>query len=78
MLPLQFGIPGGPELLIILLIFLVGSVVAFALAYYVYTDAEKRGEDNGALWALAAGLASLVASPLGGLVVLFVYVLQRD
>ena len=75
---LQFGIPGDPELLIVLLVFLVGPVIAFVLAYYVYTDAEKRGEDNGALWALAAGLASLVASPIGGFVVLFVYVLQRD
>ena len=78
MLALQFGIPGGPELLIVLLVFLVAPVVAFALAYYIYSDAEKRGEDNGALWALAAGLASLVASPIGGFVVLFVYVLQRD
>ena len=75
MLPLQFGIPGGPELLIG---FLIGPVVGVVLAYYIYTDAEKRGEDNGALWALAAGLASLVASPIGGFVVLFVYVLQRD
>ena len=39
---------------------------------------EKRGADNGALWAVVAGLASVVATPLGGLVVLFVYVLQRD
>ena len=78
MLPLQFGVPGGPELLIILLIFLIGPVVGFVLAYYIYTDAEKRGEDNGALWAVVAGLASVAATPFGGLVVLFVYVLQRD
>jgi hypothetical protein len=75
MLPLQFGIPGGPELLIGLLI---GPIVGFVLAYYIYTDAEKRGEENGALWAVVAGLASVAATPLGGLVVLFVYVLQRD
>ena len=75
MQPIQFGIPGGPELLIILLI---GPVIAVALAYYIYTDAEKRGEDNGALWAVVAGLASIVASPIGGLIVLFVYVLQRE
>ncbi|PSP66034.1 hypothetical protein BRC85_11520 [Halobacteriales archaeon QS_1_69_70] len=75
MLPIQFGIPGGPEILIFLLI---GPVIAVALAYYIYTDAEKRGEDNGALWAVVAGLASIVASPIGGLIVLFVYVLQRE
>ena len=78
MLPIQIGIPGGPELLIVLLIFLVGPVIGAALAYYIYTDAEKRGEDNGALWAVVAGLASIVATPIGGLIVLFVYVLQRE
>ena len=77
MLPLQVGIPGGPELLILLLIFLIGPILGFALAYYIYMDAEKRGEENGALWAVVAGLASVAATPLGGLVVLFVYVLQR-
>ena len=75
MLPIQIGIPGGPELLIL---FIIGPVIAVALAYYIYTDAEKRGEDNGPLWAVVAGLASIVASPLGGLIVLFVYVLQRE
>ena len=75
MLPIQIGIPGGPELLIL---FIIGPVIAVALAYYIYTDAEKRGEENGALWAVVAGLASIVASPLGGLIVLFVYVLQRE
>jgi len=78
MLPLQFGIPGGIELLIILFVFLLGPVLAFVLAYYIYTDAQKRGEENGALWAVVAGLATIVATPIGGLVVLFVYVLQRD
>ena len=75
MRPLQFGIPGGPELLVL---FIIGLVIAVALAYYIYADAEKRGEDNGALWAVVAGLASIVASPIGGLIVLFVYVLQRE
>ena len=75
MLALQFGIPGGPELLLTLL---VGPIVGLVLAYYVYTDAEKRGADNGALWAVVAGLASVAATPFGGLVVLFVYLLQRD
>jgi uncharacterized membrane protein len=61
-------------LLIVLLLFLVGPILGFALAYYIYTDAETRGADNGALWAVVAGLASVAASPLGGLIVLFVYV----
>ncbi|WP_254839914.1 hypothetical protein [Natronomonas marina] len=78
MLPLQFGIPGGPELLIVLLLFVLSLVVPFVLAYYIYTDAERRGEENGALWAVVAGLAAIVATPVGGLLVLLVYVLQRD
>lgn len=75
MLPLQFGVPGAPELLVLLLI---GIIIPFVLAYYIYTDAEDRGEENGALWAVVAGLAAIVATPVGGLVVLVVYVMQRD
>jgi uncharacterized membrane protein len=78
MLPLQFGIPGGPELLIVLLLFVLSLVVPFVLAFYIYTDAERRGEENGALWAVVAGLAAIVATPVDGLLVLLVYVLQRD
>jgi hypothetical protein len=74
MVPLQFGMPGGPELLIIGLIFLV---IPFVLAYWVYTDAEKRGDDRAALWALAVG-GLTVLTGLGGLVALAVYLWQRD
>jgi hypothetical protein len=74
MVPLQFGMPGGPELLIIGLLFLV---IPFVLAYWVYTDAEKRGDDRAALWALAVG-GLTVLTGLGGLVALAVYLWQRD
>jgi hypothetical protein len=53
-------------------------ILPFVFAYYVYTDAEERGEENAALWALAAGLAGLIASPIGGLLVVVVYIWQRD
>lgn len=46
MFSLQFGIPVAPELLIRLLI-----VLPFAPAYWTYTDAERRGEDNAAMGA---------------------------
>ena len=52
MVTLQMGLPGGPELLIIGLFFLV---VPFVLAYWVYNDAENRGDDRAAFWALAVG-----------------------
>lgn len=75
MYPLQIGIPGGPELLIVLLIFLI---LPFLFAYYVYNDAERRGDENAALWAVVAGLATIVGTPVAGLLVVVVYVWQRD
>lgn len=75
MYPLQIGIPGGPELLIVLLIFLI---LPFLFAYYVYNDAERRGDENAALWAVVAGLAAIVGTPVAGLLVVVVYVWQRD
>ena len=78
MLPLQFGVPGGPELLIILLIGLViGLLIPLALGYFVYNDATSRGNDNAALWAVVvAGLTAVTF--LGGLVALATYFWQRD
>lgn len=74
MVPLQFGLPGGPELLIIGLIFLI---VPFVLAYWAYTDAEGRGENNAALWAvLVGGLTYLTF--FGGFLALAVYIWQRE
>lgn len=72
MFPLQFGIPVGPELLILVL----RIVLPFALAYWTYTDAERRGEDNAALWVLAVG-ALPVTTLAGRFVALAVYVWQR-
>jgi hypothetical protein len=74
MFPLQFGVPGGPELLVILLIVLIPIAIGFAM----YRYAASRGDDNAALWAVIAAVASLVATPLGGLLVFVVYVWQRD
>ena len=78
MLPLQFGVPGGPELLIILLIGLViGLLIPLALGYFVYNDATNRGNDNAALWAVVvAGLTAVTF--FGGLAALAVYIWQRD
>lgn len=74
MVPLQFGIPGGPELLIIGIVFLI---VPFLLAYWVYNDAEARGDDKAAFWALAVGALTFLTF-FGGLLALAVYIWQRD
>jgi len=74
MVPLQMGLPGGPELLIIGIILLV---IPFVMAYWVYTDAESRGDDRAAFWALAVGGLTFLTF-FGGLLALVVYVWQRD
>lgn len=74
MLPLQFGIPAGPELLILGLLFLI---VPFIMAYWVYNDAERRGDDNAALWALAVGALTYLTL-FGGFLALAVYIWQRE
>lgn len=70
--PLQ--IPGGPELLIVALIFMI---VPFAMAYWVYTDAERRGNDNAALWAVAVGGLTYLTF-FGGFLALAVYLWDRE
>lgn len=73
MVPLQFPILGGPELLIVVLIFLV----PFALTYWVYTDATNRGNDKAALWAIGVGVLTLLTF-FGGIIALVVYLWDRD
>ncbi|MCQ4332061.1 hypothetical protein KM295_00890 [Natronomonas sp. F2-12] len=51
-------------------------VIAAAMAYWVYTDAEKRGKDNALLWGLGVGILTLLTL-LGGIVALIVYVWKR-
>ena len=41
-------------------------ILPFVVAYWVYDDAESRGEENAALWAVVAGLASILATPSVG------------
>jgi hypothetical protein len=78
--PLQFGLPGGPELLIVFLVglvlFVVSVVAAAGASYWVYTDATERGRDDAALWAVGTLLGFLVAG-VGGIAVLVVYLLVR-
>lgn len=74
MIPLQFGMPGGPMLLILGLLFVI---VPFVLAYWVYTDAEQRGNENAALWAVGVGGLTFLTF-FGGLLALVVYIWDRE
>lgn len=70
------GLPGGPELLVLLLI---GIIVTVLPAYFVYSDATKRNNDNAVLWTVATILGGLVGSIFGALLVLVLYlIVGRD
>jgi hypothetical protein len=74
---LQLGVPGGPELFIVGVIALLVLVLPFVLAYWVYSDASVRGDENAALWALAVGGLTLLTF-FGGFLALAVYIWDRD
>lgn len=51
-------------------------VIAALLAYWVYTDATKRGNDNAVVWALGIGILTLLTL-IGGLIGLGIYLYTR-
>jgi threonine/homoserine/homoserine lactone efflux protein len=53
---LQFGLPGAPELLVLLVTFLLPLVVSVV----IYRDADRRGSRHALAWALGAFFGSLV------------------
>lgn len=75
--PLQAGFPGGPESLAVGVVTSAFLVVTFVMAYWVYSDAVKRGNYNGVYWAMAVVALSFLTL-VGGVVVLVVYVLRRE
>jgi hypothetical protein len=79
LVPLQaepFAVFGG-FLLIVFLIFVVSVVVAAGCAYWVYTDAQKRGRGDATLWAVGV-LGGFLFAGVGGFAVLIVYLLVRE
>jgi hypothetical protein len=55
---------------------LIFLIVPFVMAYWVYSDAESRGEDNAALWAVGVGGLTYLTF-FGGILALVVYIWQR-
>lgn len=71
--PLQFvGPSGGIELLIL---FIVGLLLVAIPAYYVYSDATGRGNENATLWTVATVLGGLVGNVFGALLVVVLYLI---
>lgn len=77
MIPLQGSIPGGPELLIIVILGLIYLLLPFGLAYWVYNDADQRGNDTAALWAVVVGGLTFLTF-FGGILALVVYIWDRE
>lgn len=71
-----FGVPLGPELIVLLLI-LPLLVLPAAAAYWVYQDATSRGRDDAAFWAVAVGGLGY-ATFFGGVLALLVYLWERE
>jgi len=57
---LQAGMPGGPEILIMLFVLLLSFVVPLVVAFLIYRDAKGRGSRHALAWALGAFFGSLV------------------
>jgi uncharacterized BrkB/YihY/UPF0761 family membrane protein len=73
-------IPGGAEIVVLLLMlvfFVVGLAILIGATYWVYNDAQKRGNDNAALWAVLTALGFFIGL-IPGLVVVVVYVVVRE
>lgn len=76
MVPLFGAIPGGPELLVILLVFgILGLLIPIGLAYWIYRDASARGNDQATLWAIATVLAGTFTFVVGAVGVAVLYLL---
>ena len=76
--PLFGLIPGGPELLIIgfvLAVLVFGLIIPIGIAYWVYRDANARGNDDATLWAVATVLAGLFVTVFGAIAVAVLYLL---
>lgn len=75
MVPLFGAIPGGPELLILLLVGIFGLLIPIGVAYWVYRDATERGNDQATLWAVATAIGGMVVFVVGAVGIAVLYVL---
>lgn len=67
---LQLGVPGGLELLIVLLIIGILTLVPLVVSVLIYRDAKRRNSSHALAWAVGAFF--------GALVVWLLYYVVRD
>lgn len=70
LLPLQVGVPGGIEVLILLFIFFISFIIPLVISFLIYRDAKKRGSQHALAWGVGAFF--------GALVVWLLYFVVRD
>lgn len=75
--PLQAGGLIGPEFLAVGVVTSAFLVLTFVMAYWVYSDAVRLGNYNGAYWALAVVALSFLTL-VGGVLVLALYLWRRE
>lgn len=56
----QAGVPGGPELLVLLGTLLVSVIVPLVVSVLIYRDAKNRGSRHALAWGVGAFFGSLV------------------
>ncbi len=71
--PLQFGVPGGMELLVVLLVLLL---VFGLVGRWIYRDAKRRGSEWAWQWGVGISLLFL-AGLVPGLLGVVIYLLVR-
>lgn len=69
-LPLQFGFPVGPELLVLLAFTMLPFLIALVVSALVYRGARDRNSNHALAWAVGAFF--------GGVVVWILYLVVRD
>lgn len=75
--PLQVGVPGGTELLIVVLVLIVALVIPAVTGYWIGRDANRRGSDHHVAWGTMTFLSGLF-SFVPFLVFVVFYVVVRD
>ncbi|WP_276271631.1 hypothetical protein [Haloarcula litorea] len=58
--PLQFGVPGGIEILVLLIVMFLSVVVPLIAAVLIYRDADRRDSGHALAWAAGAFFGSVV------------------
>jgi len=74
----QVGIPGGVELVVILLISVIVLLIPLVVSVFIYRDASERNSEHALAWGAGAFLTAILGGFLGGVVVWVRYFVVRD